>query len=61
MNISFHLGTVWLTYILVTLLINPITALIACAFLAIHPIQSEVVNWISGGVHIEYSFFLILS
>lgn len=60
-NILFHLGVVLTVYLLIDFLSGPKAALICAAILAVHPIQSESVSWISGGVYTQYSFFLILS
>jgi len=76
-NIFFHSGTVIATHLLVSLLnragqgaspkrrlgsisIDPL-AFAAAALLAIHPIHTEAVTWISGGVYPQYSFFLLVS
>ncbi|MFC1709750.1 tetratricopeptide repeat protein [Candidatus Omnitrophota bacterium] len=60
-NIFFHLGTVLIIYLLVNLLINPKVALFSAAILAVHPIQTEAISWITGGIYVQYSFFLVLS
>jgi len=61
LNIIFHLGTTWLVYLLLSLLTNQNTALLGSILLAVHPIQTEAIVWISGGAHVQYSFFLLLS
>jgi tetratricopeptide (TPR) repeat protein len=60
-NIFFHLGTTLSLYLLISLLINPQTAFIASAILAVHPLQTEAVTWISGGSYVQYSFFVFTS
>lgn len=60
-NLSFHLGSVWLVFILITLMYRQRTAFFAAGLLAVHPIFSEAVTWISGGNYIQYSFFFLLS
>jgi len=61
LNIFFHLGSVWIIYILISLLINQPIALIASSIFAIHPIEVEGIVWITGGIHAQYSFFVLLS
>lgn len=60
-NIVFHLGTVWLVYALVSLISKRTLAFFAAAIFAVHPVLVESVTWISGGIHAQYSFFLLLS
>jgi tetratricopeptide (TPR) repeat protein len=62
MNLLFHLGNVWLIYYLVEEIVrDKRTATIAATFVAVHPILTEGVSWISGGQYARYSFFLLLS
>jgi hypothetical protein len=60
-NIIFHMGVVFLVYLIVDLIIGKKTALIAAILAAIHPLQTEPVVWISGGVYVWYSFFVLLA
>ncbi len=60
-NIFFHLGNVWLVYFLLHTLLGFKTALFTAAILAVHPIQTEAITWISGGQYSRYSFFLLLA
>lgn len=60
-NILFHLGNVWLLFLLVSLLSDQRTALIAAGIAAVHPIQVEAVTWISAGQYSQYSFFVLLT
>lgn len=59
-NILFHLGNVWLLYLLLHLLANRKTALFAAATLAVHPLLTESVTWIAGGLYAQYSFYILL-
>jgi len=61
-NILFHLANVWLIFILLLIFIRKKTAslLIALIFSA-HPILTESITWISGGIYVQYSFFVLLS
>ncbi|MDP2860940.1 MAG: tetratricopeptide repeat protein [bacterium] len=61
LNVGFHLGTVYSGYLLVSLLVNKKTAILTACLFAVHPILTESVTWISGGGHIFYSFFVLLS
>lgn len=58
-NIFFHAGTVCVVYLLVRRLLHERTALIASLFTAVHPIFTESVTWISGGIYVRYGFFIV--
>ncbi len=60
-NILFHLGNVWVVYFLLRILFNSKIAFFAAAILATHPLQTEGITWISGGMYTRYSFFLLLA
>ncbi|MBI2641448.1 tetratricopeptide repeat protein [Candidatus Roizmanbacteria bacterium] len=61
-NIFFHLGTVFVIYFLSLITTkNRTVSLFASAIFAVHPLLTESVTWISGGVYSQYSFFLLLS
>ena len=60
-NLLFHLGSVLVIYFLVKLLYQPLLGLIVASVFAVHPVLSETVVWISGGVHSQYAFFLFLA
>ena len=59
-NFIFHLGVIAATYLLVYLLENKRVAFFSSVLVAVHPLLSEAVSWISGGIYIQYAFFLIL-
>lgn len=61
LNLIFHLGSVIVSYALLTLLYSPQLAIGVASVLAVHPILSEAVVWVSGGVYPQYSFFLLTS
>ncbi|MFA5872178.1 MAG: tetratricopeptide repeat protein [Parcubacteria group bacterium] len=60
-NILFHLGCVILIYMLLALSRKKQIAFIAAAIFAVHPILTESVSWISGGLYSIYAFFFLLS
>jgi protein O-mannosyl-transferase len=60
-NILTHLGCVFLIYILLSLSIKKRVAIIAASLFAVHPILTESVSWISGGLYSLYAFFFLLS
>jgi tetratricopeptide (TPR) repeat protein len=60
-NIFFHLGCVGLVYLLLTLSMEKRIAIIAASLFAVHPILTESVSWISGGLYAMYAFFFLLS
>lgn len=61
LNLSFHLGSGLLIYLIVYLLTSNLPALIASLLFMVHPLQTEAVTWISGGPYAQYTFFLLLS
>ena len=61
LNIIFHAGSVFLVYLLLTLILKPKVALFTASLFAVHPLLSESVAWISGGIYSQYSFFFLLS
>jgi protein O-mannosyl-transferase len=60
-NIFFHLGCVIVIYLLFSLSLNKRVAIIAASIFAVHPILTESVSWISGGLYAIYAFFFLLS
>lgn len=61
-NIFFHIGFVLVSYLFISLTLkNKKVSLISASILAVHPLQSESVAWISGGYYSQYSFFGLLS
>jgi len=60
-NIFSHLGCVFVIYLLFSLSLNKRVAIIAASIFAVHPILTESVSWISGGLYSIYAFFFLLS
>ncbi len=60
-NVLFHMGAVWMLYLLLILLTTPLTALFAASLLAVHPIEIEAVAWVAGGTYSQYTFFFLAS
>ena len=60
-NILFHMGSVWLVYLIGKRLVKPGAAFVAALVFAVHPLVIESVTWISGGVYAQYSFWFLLS
>lgn len=60
-NIIFHLGVVLLIYTILCIMQKPKVGILAAVLFAVHPILVESVTWISAGVHVQYSFFFLLS
>ena len=60
-NIVFHIGTVWIIFILLSITSRRSTAFFTASLFAVHPITAESVAWISGGPHVIYGFFILLS
>ncbi|MDD5292251.1 MAG: glycosyltransferase family 39 protein, partial [Candidatus Omnitrophica bacterium] len=60
-NIIAHAAVVLTTYLLFSILIGPKVAFFTAAILAVHPIETESVTWISGGPYALYTFFIVLA
>jgi len=60
-NILFHVGAVCLVYVIGKRLVKPSAAFVAALLFAVHPLVTESVTWISGGVYAEYTFWFLLS
>ena len=60
LNIAFHCGSTLLVFLLLSILIKPLTGLIAAVIFAVHPLLIESVAWISGGLYCQYTFFILL-
>lgn len=60
-NILFHMGSVFLVYILLSHTFSKRLGFFAAAIFAVHPGISEAVVWISGGMYPQYSFFFLLA
>lgn len=61
-NILFHLSSTLIVYaITFNLLGKKFLAFATASLFAIHPLLSEAVTWISGGIHAQYTFFNLLS
>ena len=60
-NILFHLGAVWLVYLIGKRLVKPSAAFVAALLFAVHPLVIESVTWISGGVYAQYTLWFLLS
>ncbi len=61
-NLILHAANVILVYWLaLALAATPVTALLAAAFFAIHPVQCETVSWIASRSNLLCSLFLLLA
>lgn len=60
-NIIFHLGSVFTIFTIISILYNRKLGLMVAGIFAVHPLLTEAVTWISGGIHAQYSFFVFLS
>lgn len=60
-SLLFHVGNVWLIYLILSKMMNKHVALVSALLAAVHPIFVESVTWISGSPYVEYSFFCLLS
>lgn len=60
-NILFHVGSVFLIYMLFAKLFSKRLGIFVASIFAVHPAISEAVVWISGGMYSEYTFFFLLS
>ena len=60
-NILFHLGSVYLVFLLLSILTTSTIAFVTASLFAVHPILTESVTWISGGPYVKHSFFILAS
>ncbi len=60
-NVFFHLGNVWIIYALLSILGGGGLALLVAGIFAVHPLLSESIVWVSGGLYAQYTFFVLLS
>lgn len=60
-NILFHLGSVYLLFLIVRKWKDTRTAFMAAILFAVHPIVTESVTWIGGGGYPQYAFFFLAS
>ncbi len=61
LNIIFHIGSVFLVFLLFNRLFSKKLAIFSAFIFAVHPAISEAVVWISGGSYPQYAFFFLLS
>ncbi len=61
-NILFHLGFVWMTYLIVPYFSKKkFLPFIVASFAAVHPMMTESVTWISGGIYAQAGFGILTS
>lgn len=61
-NIIFHIGFVWMIYILMPFFTKrQLIPFMVAALAAVHPMMIESVTWISGGIYAQAGFFILLS
>jgi hypothetical protein len=60
-NVLFHIAAVITLFWLLTLMSNKIVAFLTSILFAVHPITTEAVTWISGGIYVMYGYFILLS
>ena len=61
-NIFFHIGFVWMVYVLVPFFTRKkLMPFLVAAIAAVHPIMVESVTWISGGIYSMAAFSLLIS
>lgn len=61
LNILFHVGSTMLVFAIGKKLAHQRIGAIAAICFAIHPLATESVVWIAGGVYAQHTFFLLLS
>lgn len=58
-NMLFHAGSVILVFCIGTKLTKSRTAFAAAVLFAVHPLATESVTWISGGLYAQYTFWFL--
>lgn len=61
MHILMHFGSTLAVFIILYLFIDPQSAFVASALVAVHPLFTESVVWVSAGNYVQYSFLFLLS
>ncbi|MFW6143743.1 MAG: tetratricopeptide repeat protein [Patescibacteria group bacterium] len=61
LNILFHLGNSILLFTITRHILNKRTATISSILFAVHPLMTESVTWITGGIYSQHTFFFFLS
>lgn len=60
-NVVFHVLTVVMVYLVISVYSNKKLAFFTAALFAVHPLLSEPVAWISGGNYVKGTFFALTS
>ena len=60
-NVIFHLGVVFMIYLISGLFFLPPIPLFSASLFAVHPILTEAVTWISSGTYVKTAFLLMFS
>ncbi len=60
-NILFHLGLVWLIYLLIGFFFKPPIPLFTASIFGVHPVLIESIVWISAGHYSLATFFALFS
>lgn len=60
-NILFHLGNSYLFFAILSFWNSKRIALVSAVVFAVHPGISEAVIWVSGGIYVQTTFFMLLS
>jgi len=61
-NIVFHIGFVWMTYMIVHVFSKKkFLPFFVASFAAVHPMMIESVTWISGGIYAQAGFSILVS
>lgn len=61
LNIVIHFGVVAFIFAIVSRLYNRKAAFFASTLVSVHPLFTEGVTWISGGIYPQYTLFLLAS
>lgn len=60
-NLMFHYFTAVMMYLLIRRTFGNAVTILGTALFAVHPLATESVTWISGGVYPQYTFFMLAS
>lgn len=60
-NVIMHFGTASVIFVLLSMIASVPIAFFASTLFAVHPLLTESITWVSGGIYTQYTFFMLLA